>query len=79
MKWSWKPKWFRMPETSNNNGKRVDPEHIKAENTRRDAQRKLRNAIAERKEVQEVIKEAKSLSDKFGEAVEQAMRRAANG
>jgi hypothetical protein len=76
MKWNWKPKWMRLPENKINgvsNGSRV------AEASKREAQRKLRDAVADRKEVQDVIKESKRLSDKFGEAVEEAMRRPASG
>lgn len=74
-KWTWKPKWMRVPEQKlvTGNDSKI------ANDSKRNAQRKLRDAIADRREVQEVVKEAQRLSDKFGEAVEQAMRRPANG
>jgi len=43
--------------------------------SRRDAQRKLRDAIKDRVEVKEVIKESRRLTDQFGDVLEQAMRR----
>lgn len=80
MKWSWRPKWMRTPEVKND-VRQVEESNgaKKATASKREAQKKLRETIASGREIQEVLREGRRLNDKFGEAIQQAMRRPANG
>jgi len=72
MKWLWR---FIKPHTPRPATPPAPARNGTSDISRRDAQRKLRDAIRDRVEVKEVIKESRRLTDQFGDVLEQAMRR----
>jgi hypothetical protein len=72
MKWLWR---FIKPHPARPATPPAPVKNGTSDISRRDAQRKLRDAIRDRVEVKEVIKESRRLTDQFGDILEQTMRR----